>query len=147
MLTDANGFSLERVLTRLPPVALVMARSDIDLDAEPEEGTAGQLAQAMDTLHDREKRFLRAKKQWEKLAEKSAVLKKRYDSQATSLEESAKKDLKQQLNTAEMESEKSFRKKAKEKAKLDDAVASVSELSQLNDTVITPKETEKNISE
>ena len=147
MLTDANGFSLERVLTRLPPVALVMARSDIDLDAEPEEGTAGQLAQAMDTLHDREKRFLRAKKQWEKLTEKSAVLKKRYDSQATSLEESARKDLKQQLNTAEMESEKSFRKKAKEKAKLDDAVASVSELSQLNDTVITPKETEKNISE
>ncbi len=142
MLTDTNGFSLERVLTRLPPVALVMAQSDIDLDAEPEEGAAGQLAQAMDTLHDREKRFLRVEKQWGKLVEKSVILKKRYESQAASMDEPMEKDLKQQLNKAEMESDKSFRKKAKEKAKLDNAVAFVKQLSQPNDAII-PKETER----
>jgi hypothetical protein len=59
------------------------------------------------------------------------------------MDESAKNELKHQLNSAEIESEKSFRKKAKEKAKLDDALASVEQLSQPNDAAIIPKETEK----
>lgn len=59
LLTDCYGFSLQRVLTRLPPTALIMARREIDLDAEPEEGVVGELADAIDRLERAEARLRR----------------------------------------------------------------------------------------
>ena len=79
LLTDTSGFSLERVLTRLPPVALVMAARDIDLDAEPEEGAAGQLAEAMDKLHDAEKRLIGAQEQHQKLEKQLLSIQKQLE--------------------------------------------------------------------
>lgn len=46
------GGSLESLLTPLPVNALVLAAEDMDLDAEPEEGAAGETAQIMDALDD-----------------------------------------------------------------------------------------------
>ncbi len=51
-LTCPLGVDLGGLLPRLPVTALVLAARDIELDAEPEEGKAGELAQALDALAD-----------------------------------------------------------------------------------------------
>ncbi len=132
MLTDASGFSLERVLTRLPPVALVMAARDINLDAEPEEGTAGLLAEAMDILHDAEKRLTGAKEQHEKNEKQLLTVRKLLEEPTDSYDEADQAKLNKQLREAEAEMEKSSRKVAREKAKLDEAMAKVKELDESN---------------
>lgn len=58
-LTDVMGYSLDRILPQLSATTMVMAAEEIDLDSEPEEGTAAELAKAMDDLYDTEKRLLR----------------------------------------------------------------------------------------
>jgi amino acid transporter len=47
--------SLDELLALLPVTALVLAAEDIDLDAEPEEGTAGEAARVLDALGDAER--------------------------------------------------------------------------------------------
>ena len=56
------GVSLEDLLTQMPVTALVLASEDIDLDAEPEEGKAGEMASARDNLTDARKDAERAEK-------------------------------------------------------------------------------------
>ena len=56
-ITDPYGQPLGDVLARLPLTAMVLAAEDIDLDAEPEEGQAGELAQAMDAFLDAQKKI------------------------------------------------------------------------------------------
>jgi amino acid transporter len=128
MLTDTGGLSLERVLTRLPPVALVMAARDINLDAEPEEGSAGLLAEAMDNLHDAEKRLASAKEQHQKNDKQLLIVREQLEAPTDSHDEAAHAKLKKQLVEAEAEIEKSSRKVAREQAKLDEAMARVKEL-------------------
>jgi len=55
-LVDSFGEPLEELLSHLPNVAMVLAAEDIDLDAEPEEGKAGDTAQALDAYHDARKK-------------------------------------------------------------------------------------------
>jgi amino acid transporter len=64
-LLDAFGHVLEPVLSRLPITVLVLAAQDIDLDAEPEAGRAGQIAAALDALVDSGKRIHAAEKEVE----------------------------------------------------------------------------------
>jgi hypothetical protein len=54
---------LEKLLSRLPFTVFVLAAEDIALDAEPEEGTAGDMAVAMDALADVEKKAVEAEKE------------------------------------------------------------------------------------
>ena len=58
---------VEEIVSRLPVTALVLAAEDIALDAEPEEGTAGDMAVAMDALADAEKKPLRPRRRRSKL--------------------------------------------------------------------------------
>jgi hypothetical protein len=53
---DQFGDRLGETLSRLPVAAAVLAAEDIDLDAEPEEGRAGEVAAALDALSDAEKK-------------------------------------------------------------------------------------------
>ncbi|MGD8588361.1 MAG: amino acid permease [Chromatiales bacterium] len=46
---------LDQILAPLPVTALVLAAEDIDLDAEPEEGTAAEAARVLDALIDAER--------------------------------------------------------------------------------------------
>ena len=121
MLTDTGGYSLERVLTQLPPTALVMAAEDIDLDAEPEEGSAGELAEALDRLQEMERRVAGAEKQYQK-QEKLTISLQQQIADAADLPETEREHVEQQLSNASKELEKLFRKKAREQAKLDDAI-------------------------
>jgi amino acid transporter len=59
------GEPVENIINRLPPVAMVLAAEDIDLDAEPEDGKAGETASILDRLADAEKKAQRAKKEAE----------------------------------------------------------------------------------
>ncbi len=122
MLTDPSGLSLERVLTRLPPVALVMAARDIDLDAEPEEGAAGQLAQALDTLHDAEKRLAKAIEQHQKNEKKLLAVHEQLAALPDSQDDAAREKITNQRGEIENEIEESFRKVSREQVKVDEAM-------------------------
>ena len=131
-LTDIYGYSLERTLTQLPPTALVGAAEEIDLDAEPEEGSAGELAKAMDELYSAEKRLsrveleeVRASKSVEKLSTQL-----RTEAESSEDKEISEKtaDLQRALFEAEELQEKLFRKSAKAKARSEAAVQRVHDL-------------------
>lgn len=128
MLTDTGGLSLERVLNGLPPVALVMAARDIDLDAEPEEGAAGQLAQALDALHDAEKRLADATEQQQKNTEQLLAVQEKLASPANNDDAEAHTKLLKQMAEIESEIEKSSRKVAREQAKVDAAAKNVKKM-------------------
>ena len=52
---DPFGNPMENTLFLLPVTAMVMAAEDIELDAEPEEGKAGEMAETLDALEDARK--------------------------------------------------------------------------------------------
>ena len=73
-LTDVNGMSLERILKNIPISVFTMAAEDIDLSAGPEEGVAGDLAQATDALNIARKKERAAKKEFEDAQKKLVSL-------------------------------------------------------------------------
>jgi len=114
---DPFGGPVEKLLARLPSTALVLAAEDIDLDAEPEEGRAGEIARALDHLSDAEKSAQKA----EKVAEKAS---REFDDKLKGLAKAqSKKDdrtiekAKKEVFEAETEAEKASRKAAKAEAK------------------------------
>ena len=129
-LTDLLGYSLKRVLPKLPPTVMVMAAEDIDLDAEPEEGSSGELAHAMDHLRERERKASQSKKADDRA--KRAVEQIKAALSAIMDQESRDKEaataLKARLSTAEQQAESAFRKAAKDVAKAEDAAKLVRKL-------------------
>ena len=55
-LFDSSGTQVDNLLQKLPIVAMVLAAQDIQLDAEPDAGVAGELAEAGDLLVAAEQR-------------------------------------------------------------------------------------------
>jgi hypothetical protein len=128
-LTDRQGFSLQRFLPNLPPTALVMAAEDIDLDAEPEEGAAGELAAAMDRLQEAERRLAKAEKTVARANQTVEDLKVKIETATADGEDPETiQALNDRLNQAEQDAEEAFRKAAKNKAKADDAADTVTQL-------------------
>jgi hypothetical protein len=60
---DPFGKSMENSLFLLPVTAMVLAAEDVDLDAEPEEGKAGEMAETLDALEDGRKQAQAAEKE------------------------------------------------------------------------------------
>ncbi len=122
------GGPLEGLLTRLPLVAMVLAAEDIDLDAEPEEGKAGEVAAALDALADAEKKAREAQKEADKSA-KTAEEKLRdlEFSIASGASEEIMSKVKATLEVKEQAS-KAARRAAKALAKVDDAVSEAEKL-------------------
>ncbi len=60
--TDWLGEPLEELLLKLPAVALVLAAEDIQLQADPEDGEAGESAAAADAVVDSEAQSSKAEK-------------------------------------------------------------------------------------
>ena len=123
---------VEELLPRLPTAALVLAAEDIDLQAEPEAGTAGEMAAARDAKDDADKKAKEIQKEAEKArraAEAATEKIQMFDEtevsddkpeELTRLETEAKK--------AEIEAEKAFRRGAKAEAKAQDAAKSALDL-------------------
>jgi len=97
--------SLEDLLPQLPVTALVLASEDIDLDAEPEEGKAGEMASARDNLTD-------ARKDAEQAEQEAA--------EATRQTEEKERALKEELATLDQETLVSMKNEAREAKELAD---------------------------
>lgn len=119
------GKSIDQILEQLPITALVLAAEDIDLDAEPEEGKAGEVAATLDAMtdaekltHEAEKEAVEASKTLTDLKEK---LKRMEESAAESeVDESTISDLKKSIKDAEKRAEIATRRSAMAKAKAED---------------------------
>jgi len=59
---DPFNNPVEQILSGLPTTALVLAAEDIELEAEPEDGKAGEIAAALDRQADAEKKAREAEK-------------------------------------------------------------------------------------
>jgi amino acid transporter len=64
-IVDPFGNPMQKTLFLLPVTAMVLAARDIELDAEPEEGKAGEMAEVSDTLDDARKKARTAEKKAE----------------------------------------------------------------------------------
>jgi len=142
-LRDIAGYSLERVLPQLNATAMVKAAEEIDLDAEPEEGSAGELAQAMDELYEAEKHLKRVQSQEKKAADAVEKLSEQIRLEGEKLGEEMTSERLQELQKALFETEKLkeklYRKTIKATAKRDEKIGHVHELGGITEETITPQ--------
>ena len=119
------GNSLEELLLRLPTAAMVLAAEDIELDAEPEEGTAAEMAAAQDALDEAAKKAAEAEKEADKareIAEAANAKMTEFQAGEPSDENQAERSrLVAEARQAAIEVEKAFRKAAKARAKVQNA--------------------------
>ena len=132
------GNSLEELLLRLPTAAMVLAAEDIELDAEPEEGTAAEMAAALDALDEADKKAAEAQKDAEAAREIAEAAKSKvmeFQAGESSKENQEKLSrLEAEAHKAEIEAEKAFRKAAKAGAKTRDAAKDAAALGVKTDT-------------
>lgn len=115
------GGNLEDVISVLPMTALVLAAEDIDLEAEPEEGKAGETALALDTLTDAEKKAKAAEKEAVKASEEADTAFQEIESALSDgANEAVMEKIKAALKIKE-DAEKASRRSAKALAKVGDA--------------------------
>jgi amino acid transporter len=126
---DPFGNPPDLLLNRLPHVALVLAAEDIDLDAEPEEGEAGEAAAVLDKAADAEKHARRAEKDAEAAREEAEAVReelRRLEEKGEDREASDPSAIGAQRTAAEEaehKAEKAFRRAAKARAKAEQAAA------------------------
>jgi amino acid transporter len=125
---------IETILSGLPITALVLASEDIELEAEPEEGKAAEIAAALDALTDAEKKVQEAQKDTE-AAQKTAItasekLLEQIKAEAANSEkvESEIDGLQAAYKEAEKQAEKAARRFAKARAKAETASRVVEDL-------------------
>ncbi|MBW2054264.1 MAG: amino acid permease [Deltaproteobacteria bacterium] len=122
---------IEEIVSRLPVTAFVLAAEDIALDAEPEQGTAGDMAVAMDALADAEKKAVEVEKEAAKTREIAETARGKLlelENNTGDTEEDLGTKLKTAADNAEKEADKAFRKAAKARAKVEEAAKIVKEL-------------------
>ena len=112
---------LEPLLSRLPIVALVLASEDIDLDAEPEEGKAGEMASALDTLTDAKKSAEHAEKEAAAAVERTEKKVSKLQDAAAAADEETKVRIKTEVVEAKEHADKAARRAAKAHAKAENA--------------------------
>ena len=116
-VVDPFGGSLDELLFLLPVVAMVLAAEDIELDAEPEEGQAAEMAAVFDAVEDARKSADKAAK---KAAEASKIVeqaKAKLKDLGPDAKEEEKAMLEKEIRETEKQAEKAARKAAKAAAK------------------------------
>jgi hypothetical protein len=136
-LVDPFGNPMEDSLFLLPVVAMVMAAQDIDLDAEPEEGEAGEKAQLIDKLEEARKKEKDARKKAEKAVDAAEAARKKAEeikkeAEAADPETVDKAD--KAAGEAEKEAAKLARKAAKAAARTETAAREAEDAGVLPDT-------------
>ena len=120
-VVDSFGEPLEELLSRLPAVAMVLAAEDIELDAEPDEGKAGETAKALDTFYEAQKRAQEAQKTAAKAAGEAE---EKLEAMASAVSEGADEQLMSKVKAAieaKEQATSAARKAAKFLAKVQDA--------------------------
>ena len=125
------GNGVEDLLEQLPPTAMVLAAEDIELDAEPEEGTAAELAVARDMFEKRSRLVKAAEKELSK-AEKDAskadeLLQEALDKEQDAQDEALIEKLTNERDRALERVEQNRRRVSKMLAKAEEARASLNE--------------------
>ena len=125
---------VDQILSDLPITALVLASEDIELEAEPEDGRAGEIAAALDALTDAEKRLQEAQKDTE-AAQKTVIAAKEKLSEQIGAEAANSEEAESEIGTlqaayedAEKQAEKATRRFAKARAKAETASKAVEDL-------------------
>jgi hypothetical protein len=131
---DPFGNPVETILSGLPITALVLASEDIELEAEPEEGKAAEIAAALDALTDSEKRMQAAQKDTE-AAQKIAMVAKEKLLEQIKAEAANSEKVDSEIDAlqaahkeAEKQAEKAARRFAKSRAKAETAYKMVEDL-------------------
>ncbi len=116
---------IEELLDRLPTTLLITAARDLDLEAEPEEGRAAELAGMRDALEDLHGRLEKARRESLKTAEAAARCQERLSDMLNAetgfIDLQAKRTLEREVGQAERQAEKSRRRALKLEAKLEQA--------------------------
>jgi len=99
-----------------------MAGKDIELDAEPEEGKPGEMAEAADRLYEAEKKVKEAEEKKEKVEKEVAAKREELGRVLVngSVDEMEKQE--KEVEMSVKEAEEALRREAKAKAKLEDAL-------------------------
>jgi hypothetical protein len=139
-VVDSFGNPMEDSLFLLPVVAMVMAAEDIELDAEPEAGEAGETAQVMDALEEARKKEKEALKNAEKAADAAESARKKAEEIKKDAEAADPETVEKAEKTAgeaEVQADKLARKAAKATAKAETA------FKEAEDAGVVPEESEK----
>jgi amino acid transporter len=121
---DPFGNSMENSLFLLPVTAMVLAAEDVDLDAEPEEGKAGEMAETLDALEDERKQAQAAQKEAIEAGEEAEKARKKVSDLTTDpegIDAEIKAKAEKAAEEAEMQAVKMTRKAAKATAKAETA--------------------------
>jgi amino acid transporter len=125
---------IDLILSELPITALVLAAEDIDLEAEPEKGKAGEIAAALDALTDAEKKVQETQKDTEEAQKTASAAKEKLSEQIKS-EAANSEQVDSEINAlqaaskeAEKQAEKAARRFAKARAKAETASKVVEDL-------------------
>jgi amino acid transporter len=122
-IVDPLGNAMSDALFLLPLAAMVLAAEDIDLDAEPEEGEAGEKAQVLDALEDARKKAKAASEEAQEAAAAAEKARRKAEDIKTESVEDEEVIAKAEKTAAEAElqADKSTRKAAKAAAKAEAA--------------------------
>jgi amino acid transporter len=123
-IIDPFGNPMQDTLFLLPVTAMVLAAEDIELDAEPEEGKAGEMAEAIDALEDARKKARTAAKEAEKVteaAEKAKAKAENIQKNPDSVDSDTLSVVEKKAEEAEKQAVKMTRKAAKAAAKAETA--------------------------
>lgn len=128
-LIDPFRAPLADIMSKLPIVAAVLAAEDVDLDAEPEEGKAGETAAALDALADAEKRAKDAEKDAAEAAQKAdEKLREMRDAALSGADKEAMAEIQKSAEEAREEATKAAQRAAKALAKAEQAAQAVEAL-------------------
>jgi amino acid transporter len=117
---DPFGNPMENTLFLLPVTAMVLAAEDVELDAEPEEGKAGEMAETLDALEDARKLAQAAEKEAAEAAEAAEKAREKVKDMTTKpegVDEETKAKAEKTAEEAEKQATKMTRKAAKTAAK------------------------------
>ncbi|MBL7179234.1 MAG: hypothetical protein ISS65_03365 [Desulfobacterales bacterium] len=117
-ICDPFGGELQDLMARTDNVVLVKAAEDVQLDAEPEEGEAGEKAAALDALHDAIKKAGAAEKEAAEATAAAAEARKKLEKmQQQSADGALIEKLEKDVRETESIADKTARKAAKAQAK------------------------------
>ena len=123
-IVDPFGNPMENTLFLLPVTAMVLAAEDIKLDAEPEKGKAGEMAEVLDTLEDARKTARTTTREAEKATKAAEKAKAKAENMRKNPDDVDSDNLavaEKKAEEAENQAAKMTRKAAKAAAKADTA--------------------------
>ena len=119
--TDLFGNRLDELFTHLPLAAMVIAAEDIPLDADPEEGNAGETAARRDRADDALKAASAAEDEAEKASKEADRAMEAYLEAAAGDDEEKTTSLREAMTEARKIADRAIRKAARAKVKAEAA--------------------------